>query len=715
MLIHLTGVLPNGAVRGAVVGRQALTFTLGTDNTIQLALLQANGTPLPWASGVAVILSVRDQLQGTLLLGRQGTIADEANGIWSFAVTEADLAVIDTGARVYDVTYTAADGNRDVVVPATIYGLPTPPSYEWFLVQVGVGEPGEPVTVPEGSAPLGQGPQGPTGPTGSQGVPGLTWRGAWNSMASYVASDAVSYADVNGGSSNGLSSFRALSSNSNTPPLDGGGALSSSWSYLAKRGQDGTTLPALPGVDYAVLVEHPVGTRAMVQLGVKNLVGNMQAATYQRTSATLNYYVDAVNGTDSNDGTQATQGAATVGPVQTLERLLDLVPLMPAGACTVIVNLATGAGGGQATYSANALYLEGGRGVGQNWMYRGPQMVLFSPATGVATAALDAATPAQVLQLPDASDTLFNARTQLNFTTAAPGWTSDDFSGRAFLRVKRGGNLVIFEIPIVYNTSNTIVVDDPSISPLILSSDTVEIVRPGAVIQGSSGGELAMFVGGSNSTGSGGAFERIAFAGSRLNLNGYPGAPFDRCAFPSGMQVNVNGGALSVTNCCSRGNFVINSTNSRGLRNSRVDSGSSPINTGPSVGLALCNAGLLLGVIYSGSGCMIMPRTLSLRGSQIATSAGGSFAMLQGVALLGDNGSVVAKAQNGGFVRFDKTKTSLRNNVDAGTDLAVEQLVVGFGTGAGKFMDPASYNGHLTALNPAQGVSTIGPGMITTY
>ena len=74
------------------------------------------------------------------------------------------------------------------------------------------GDPG--ATGPTGSVgPQGpQGNQGPTGATGAQGDRGLTWRGAWNSGAGYVADDAV----LSDGSA-----WLALQASMNQTPVEG--------------------------------------------------------------------------------------------------------------------------------------------------------------------------------------------------------------------------------------------------------------------------------------------------------------------------------------------------------------------------------------------------------------------------------------------------------------------------------------------------------------
>jgi hypothetical protein len=67
------------------------------------------------------------------------------------------------------------------------------------------------------------------GDQGLQGIPGLTWRGAWNSATSYVLDDGVFH--------NG-SSWRALRSNTNVTPS---GAATLDWAMVASKGDPGAS------------------------------------------------------------------------------------------------------------------------------------------------------------------------------------------------------------------------------------------------------------------------------------------------------------------------------------------------------------------------------------------------------------------------------------------------------------------------------------------
>src|SRR5688572_20408357 len=82
--------------------------------------------------------------------------------------------------------------------------------------QTGAQGPGGPQGSQGNTGATGpQGPQGDPGPQGAAGRPGpkgLNWKGAWDSSASYVADDAVSY--------NG-SSWIARQANTNVAPVEG--------------------------------------------------------------------------------------------------------------------------------------------------------------------------------------------------------------------------------------------------------------------------------------------------------------------------------------------------------------------------------------------------------------------------------------------------------------------------------------------------------------
>jgi hypothetical protein len=80
--------------------------------------------------------------------------------------------------------------------------------------------------------------KGATGDTGAQGIPGVEWKGEWNSATEYVARDAVYY--------NG-NSYLALQTGTNqTPPA----TSDSYWQIVARKGTDGEGAGDMLKIDY---------------------------------------------------------------------------------------------------------------------------------------------------------------------------------------------------------------------------------------------------------------------------------------------------------------------------------------------------------------------------------------------------------------------------------------------------------------------------------
>lgn len=250
------------------------------------------------------------------------------------------------------------------------------------------------------------------------------------------------------------------------------------------------------------------------------------------SNTTIDVYVDGVNGSDLNGGLSSSDALATIPaiyqkfPWQLMEDTKILVHLLNPNAT-------------QLTYTAKTLRLIGGNdALACTFAFRGPEMVRAVPATGPSTAALDAASFVVRVDQTGASSGSGN-RTKFNFTTAAPGWTVNDLAG-CFLRIKRGSQLVLNEIPICENTSNSITVDVLGIVGVVLSSDTVEICHPAVKIAGPAQdvggtdchllnivgqGESSLHGPGSNYS----TFERIAFA--TVTAQGQGCITFDRCLF----------------------------------------------------------------------------------------------------------------------------------------------------------------------------------------
>lgn len=209
--------------------------------------------------------------------------------------------------------------------------------------------------------------------------------------------------------------------------------------------------------------------------------GTGHARDFVLDGSNTDVYVDSVNGLDTNDGLSTTTALQSINGVYTK------FPLYYFQMSTFTIHLA-GVGGFGASATAIADYdtsnlLVGGQGgvFSAVYHYKGPHMVPVTPATGPATAALDAGVLTRVIGGAASAGGLL--ATQFNFTGAAPGWTAGDFTNK-FMRVTRGGNMVIYEAPIANNTADTILILQPELDTLlaspILNTDTVEIVEPGA-------------------------------------------------------------------------------------------------------------------------------------------------------------------------------------------------------------------------------------------
>lgn len=190
------------------------------------------------------------------------------------------------------------------------------------------------------------------------------------------------------------------------------------------------------------------------------------------TDTAYEFYVDATSGDDGNAGTQ-------LSPVQTIGEVYRRFAFQALGQARVLIHL-VGNGSTQVTYTTQGLWLGGGMMADQNtFAFRGPAMIPFTPATGPNTAALDVTPCERVAQ--DQSTDVAGPRTKLSFTTAAPGWTTNDLAG-SFLRIKRAGVPLTFEVPITENTADAIFVDHIGLVGVLAQTDTVEIVRPAVKI-----------------------------------------------------------------------------------------------------------------------------------------------------------------------------------------------------------------------------------------
>jgi hypothetical protein len=181
-------------------------------------------------------------------------------------------------------------------------------------------------------------------------------------------------------------------------------------------------------------------------------VGRRAFAVDSTTPSNQQFWVDAANGNDSNDG------LSSATAFKSLAGFYSVQPAVSTNGPKTIVNFMAN-GSLQQVYSADiSVFSLGGQAYLPAIRFRGPEMVLYVPTTGPATAALDVA-PVTELSLNNARGNSVPCRTQLNFVTAAPGWTVDDFAGRAHVRITRGGNRQYFELPVARNTANTLILD----------------------------------------------------------------------------------------------------------------------------------------------------------------------------------------------------------------------------------------------------------------
>ncbi len=204
----------------------------------------------------------------------------------------------------------------------------------------------------------------------------------------------------------------------------------------------------------------------------------------RQAAAVLDVYVDGANGNDTNDG------LSSGNALQTIAAVYQKFPPRVLQGGGIRVNLA-GVGGfgtnatAQLDYAVDTLLVGGevGAYLGNTYQYLAPEMVAFTPATGPATAALDAVPTVAVAGGSASSGGTLSTR--FDFTAAAPGWTVNDFQGKAFLRITRAGAKVVWELPIASNTADTITVRVLGVQPLIQNTDTAEIVIPAVRFTGS--------------------------------------------------------------------------------------------------------------------------------------------------------------------------------------------------------------------------------------
>lgn len=448
---------------------------------------------------------------------------------------------------------------------------------------------------------------------------------------------------------------------------------------------------------------------------------------------TTNIYVDSVNGDDGNDG------LSTTTPMQTLRAVYDRFPIRALQRSQVIIHLA-GVGGfgasatGVADYDITNILCDGdGSAWGTTYHYRGPQMVPVTPATGPATAALDATPVVAVIGGSANAGGLRASR--FDFGTAAPGWTVNDFNGK-FLRITRAGALVIFEAPIAVNAADsiTVLLNGLAAAPdAIVNSDTVEIVEPGARfindtlpaldfdtcrISGVSTQD-ADVADGAPAPQAGLSFQRVQFRTSPF-VQGAWQIEFDRCAL--GTNLIVKDGSVFFM-CCQVGALSLWNASATGFYTlPNPDTATSPIVANRALFMELQATSMIVGEGYGpaswqsgGSiGFALTPSGFNslMVGPQSYLQSTGD---IQGLSPVAGSRAGIRAAQ-GGFVQVSGNGTPGRTSVAAaGGDLRVGPVAsayVDYGTGVGDFEEAIGFNGNLQRFPTSPG--DIGDGSIIT-
>ena len=435
------------------------------------------------------------------------------------------------------------------------------------------------------------------------------------------------------------------------------------------------------------------------------------------------YYIDGVSGLDTNDGLTKTT------PLATLQGFFTKYGYeVPVGSERRVHLAGTGGSDpwvtptGQQTYSIDEINVGTNGPVGNRTVFRGPQNLIRGvPATGPATAALDALPGGCAICYETDVANPAGQRTRLNFVGAAPGWTAHDFSvyGQGYkLRITRAGAKVIFECPIADNGANFIIVDTLGLVGVVLATDTFEIVYPAANIRGATnyggGARMGTITGtGANivsmaaptATSMAHNFERLVFTGMLL-IKG-SNITFDRCCFTPGVGSTVcpsvdgscyfvNSMAVQVITLFRNGGRHLTD----GVVNSapRPDGAADPINQLITVGFMTNQLRIESGSQYFAT------RNTSCYGSAangMLVDRQSYFEQTATCAYLGGNANTAfgISASDGGIVKVlagTAAVTGMATQIIGTTDaFQVDGHVgVGYGPGAGDFGDAASYNGN---------------------
>lgn len=431
--------------------------------------------------------------------------------------------------------------------------------------------------------------------------------------------------------------------------------------------------------------------------------------------AVIDIYVDAATGDDANDGlTPATA-------LQTIPAVYTKFPLAALSGATVTIHLAAGPGDTVADYPVRTVWLGGYENATSTYRYRGPAMVPATLATG-------SPTPAGTL-----AATAVGRRTRID-VAPNPGWTVNDLRG-AFARITRGADQVFFELPIAENDADSVFVDTTGIAGVLLGTDTLEIVTPGARIV-SSAPTLSVSINGNAGylptqdyfwvgTDKAQAFERIHLSDFPTAMN-VGGLTFDRCVldntpfFKGGNCAMINTVlTLGVKLSCMGMEFPIDG---------RPDSPSSPIDTTVSVEVTSFDIFLVgnpdgPGQYWAHRNVSVYNESNAQRGAIHVVGYGSMFWADDGsfgpapVALLGaGNAGPFIWCVHGGQARINTTAGGAPYTVGTGTGnplrvgVGASNPAIAYGAGAGAFEEVAGFNGNFQRFLNGTAAAPLGDG-----
>ena len=122
LVIDLVGVLEDGSVPSAGVPqnpRRTLSFPVGSDVTLRLALVTASGAAVPLAGG-SLLFTLKKRFSDTdAQVSRAAALDAPSSGLASFRFGPTDTKNLTSGQYAYDIWYTDSDGRRNAVVPTS--------------------------------------------------------------------------------------------------------------------------------------------------------------------------------------------------------------------------------------------------------------------------------------------------------------------------------------------------------------------------------------------------------------------------------------------------------------------------------------------------------------------------------------------------------------------------------------------------------------------